>query len=179
MSRIGKRPVVIPQGVRVDVKADAIVVEGPLGKLTQNCPPDVRVKREDEQLVVTRKDDSRRSRGYHGLYRNLIDNMITGVSTGFSKALLINGVGYRAEVRAKSLVLNIGYSSPIEYPIPEGVTTEVEVNNRILVKGFDKQQVGQVCAEIRAFRPPEPYKGKGIRYETEQVKRKIGKSGIK
>lgn len=179
MSRIGKKPIVIPQGVKVALKGKSITVEGPKGTLKQQLRPEVTVKREDENLIIKRKDESKRTRSFHGLYRNLIDNMIQGVTTGFTKVLLINGVGYRAELQNKEIVLNLGFSDPIKYSIPEGITVNIEANTRIAVTGADKQQVGQVSAEIRAFRPPEPYKGKGIRLENEYVKRKIGKAGIK
>ena len=179
MSRIGKQPVKIPSGVKVSIRSNTVVVEGPLGKMTETHQPEVEVRQEDDQLVVLRKNDAKRSRAFHGLYRNLLNNMVTGVSSGFRKGLVINGVGYRAEVRDKVLVLNLGFTGPIEYPIPEGVSIQVEANTRITVNGYDKQRVGQVCAEIRSFRPPEPYKGKGVRYESEIVRRKIGKSGIK
>ena len=179
MSRIGKQPVKIPSGVKVSIRSNTVVVEGPLGKMTETYQPEVEVRQEDDQLVVLRKNDAKRSRAFHGLYRNLLNNMVTGVSSGFRKGLVINGVGYRAEVRDKVLVLNLGFTGPIEYPIPEGVSIQVEANTRITVNGYDKQRVGQVCAEIRSFRPPEPYKGKGVRYESEIVRRKIGKSGIK
>jgi large subunit ribosomal protein L6 len=132
-----------------------------------------------DQVVVGRSDDSQRAKSLHGLYRNLIKNSLLGLSDGFSRLLLISGVGYKAEVKGKSLVLSLGYSTPIEYPIPDGVTMEVEANTRVLVKGTDKQKIGQIASEIRGFRPMEPYKGKGIKYENEYVRRKVGKSGIK
>ncbi|MEW5817286.1 MAG: 50S ribosomal protein L6 [Spirochaetota bacterium] len=179
MSRIGKLPVAIPTGVKVQVKDNLILVEGPRGKLQQKFLPEVEITVDKEQVFVQRKSDSRQARAYHGLYRNLLNNMVSGVSEGFSKTLTINGVGYRAEVKNRSLILNLGYSNPIEYPIPEGLNITVEGGNKIIVSGIDKQQVGQTSAEIRFFRPPEPYKGKGIKYEDEYVRRKIGKSGVK
>jgi len=179
MSRVGKLPVVIPQGVRVSVSPDTIVVEGPKGKLSQTYRSDVEIKVDGSAVTVSRKDDSKTSRSYHGLYRNLIQNMVKGVSTGDSKTLVINGVGYRAEVKGRNLILNLGYSNPIEYYIEDGITIVCESPTKIIVSGIDKARIGQVCAEIRSVRGPEPYKGKGIKYETETIRRKIGKSGVK
>ena len=155
-----------------------VTVEGPRGKLSEQMAPEVSVAADTGQVVLTRSGESRKARALHGLYRSLVQNMVTGVSVGFSKTLLINGVGYRAEVRDKVLVLNLGYSNPIEYPIPEGIMMEVEAHTRIRVSGVEKAQLGQVCAEIRGFRPPEPYKGKGVKYENEIIVRKVGKSGV-
>ena len=179
MSRIGKLPVEIPQGVKVSVSENLITVEGPKGKLEQDYKPEVEIKVEDNIVVVNPLNDSKAAHSYHGLYRTLINNMIIGVSAGFSKSLIINGVGYRAEVNKDVLVMNLGYSQPIDYYIEEGITITVEGNNKVTIAGIDKQRVGQVSAEIRSLRPPEPYKGKGIRYEDENIRRKIGKSGIK
>jgi large subunit ribosomal protein L6 len=155
------------------------MLESAKGKVTQEYAPEVAVKVEGDLLVVTRADDSRKAKSLHGLYRNLLKNTLIGLSDGFSKVLIITGVGYKAEVKGKSLVLSLGYSTPIEYPIPEGVTMTVDQNTKITVKGSDRQQVGQICSEIRSFRVVEPYKGKGIKYEDEYVRRKVGKSGIK
>ena len=179
MSRIGRLPVKIPKGVKVSVSAGSVLLEGPKGKVTQEYSPEVTVKVEGDMVVVTRSDDSRTAKSRHGLYRNLIKNALIGLSDGFARILLITGVGYKAEVKGKALVLTLGYSTPIEYPIPEGITMEVENNTRVTVKGSDRQKVGQICSEIRSFRPVEPYKGKGIKYENEYVRRKVGKSGIK
>ncbi len=179
MSRIGRLPVKIPKGVKIQVQGATVMLEGPKGKLTRQCSPEVAVKVEGDSVVISRSDDSKRAKSLHGLYRNLIKNDLIGLSDGFSKSLAISGVGYKAELKGKSLVLTLGYSTPIEYPIPEGISMEVEANTKILVKGSDKAKVGQICAEIRSFRPTEPYKGKGIKYEGEYVRRKIGKSGIK
>ncbi len=179
MSRIGKLPITIPSGVKVAVDAALITVEGPKGKLVQEYQPSVTIEVEGDQVVVTRKDDSKSSRSYHGLYRQLIQNMVIGVSAGFTRALLINGVGYRAEVKGNILYLNLGYSNQIEYVINEDVTIACEGQNKVIVTGIDKQKVGQACAEIRSLRPPEPYKGKGVKYEEEVIRRKIGKSGVK
>jgi len=179
MSRIGKLPIAIPKGVKVTVEKTRFAVEGPKGKLSQEFPTDIEVKITDNQVNISRKIESQNTRALHGLYRSLFDNMIVGVSEGFQNILTINGVGYRAEVKNNSLMLNLGFSNPIEYPIPENITIEVEANTRMTVRGISKQHVGQVCAEIRSFRPPEPYKGKGVKYDKEIIRRKIGKSGIK
>lgn len=179
MSRIGKLPVKIPDGVKVDVSEGVISVEGPKGRLEQECRPEISVTIKDGEAVLERSDDSKQSRAFHGLFRKLIDNMVKGVTEGFSKSLVINGVGYRAEQQGNELVLNLGYSNPIHYPLAEGITASLEGNNKITITGPDRRVVGQVCAEIRSIRPPEPYKGKGVRYEDEYVRRKIGKAGIK
>ena len=179
MSRIGRLPVKIPRGVKVSVQPGTVLLESPKGKVSQSYAPEVAVKVEGDSVVVTRADDSRKAKSLHGLYRNLLKNALLGLSDGFAKTLLITGVGYKAEVKGKSLVLTLGYSTPIEYPIPPGITMDVDQNVKITVKGSDSQQVGQICSEIRKFRPVEPYKGKGIRYDGEYVRRKVGKSGIK
>ncbi|TVR03915.1 MAG: 50S ribosomal protein L6 [Spirochaetaceae bacterium] len=179
MSRIGKLPVTIPQGVTVTVAHDSVTVEGPKGTLSQSYVPLVEFTVGDGQCVVARKNDSKKARAFHGLYRKLLDNMVVGVSQGFSKTLLINGVGYRAEAQGKSVVFNLGYSMPIEYPIPEGLTITAEGPNKVTVSGISRERVGQVAAEIRSLRPPEPYKGKGVKYENEVIMRKVGKAGIK
>jgi large subunit ribosomal protein L6 len=179
MSRIGRLPVKIPKGVKVSVQDGRVLLESPKGKFSHAYTSEVSVKVEGDSVVVTRADDSREAKSRHGLYRNLIKNSLVGLSEGFSRTLVITGVGYKAELKGKSLVLTLGYSTPIEYPIPPGVTMEVDQNTRITVKGADRQQVGQIASEIRSFRPVEPYKGKGIKYEEEYVRRKVGKSGIK
>lgn len=179
MSRIGRLPVKIPKGVKVSVQPGSVQLESSKGKVTQTYAPEVAVKVEGDAVVVTRADDSRKAKSLHGLYRNLLKNALVGLSDGFSKTLLISGVGYKAELKGKSLVLTLGYSTPIEYPIPTGITMEVDQNVKITVKGSDSQQVGQIASEIRKFRPVEPYKGKGIKYDKEYVRRKVGKSGIK
>ena len=179
MSRIGKMPVEIPQGVKINVTSSKITVEGPKGKLEQDVVPEIKFIIADDIVTVTRKNESKRVRSLHGLYRSLLNNMIIGVSKGFTKELQINGVGYRAEVKGKSLILNLGYSNPIDYPIQDGIEIKVEANTRLTVNSIDKQQLGHVCSIIRGFRPPEPYKGKGVKYKEEIIRRKIGKSGIK
>lgn len=179
MSRIGKVPVSVPQGVKVAIENSSITVEGKKGKLSLSYRPEVSITQEENTVVVKPLENTKQARSYHGLYRTLVDNMIKGVSVGFSKVLIINGVGYRAEVAGKSLFLNLGYSSTFEYPIADGLTIICETPTKVVVSGIDKERVGQTCAEIRSFRKPEPYKGKGIRYETETVRRKVGKSGSK
>ncbi|RKX88144.1 MAG: 50S ribosomal protein L6 [Spirochaetes bacterium] len=179
MSRIGKLPVQIPQGVKVGAADNLITVEGPKGKLTQDYKPEVSIEVKDDKVLIDVTVESKKANAYHGLYRQLINNMVTGVSTGFARSLLVNGVGYRAEVKGDILLLNLGYSTQIEYHISKDLTITCEGTNKINVVGIDKQKVGQACAEIRSLRPPEPYKGKGIKYEEETLRRKIGKSGIK
>ena len=178
MSRIGKLPVAIPAGVKVSVTDSLITVEGPKGTLTQATRPEVTVEVKDSEVFVTRHDDEMASRSCHGLYRQLIHNMIVGVSQGYTKVLVINGVGYRAELKDNVLTLALGYSTIIDYIIPEGISAKVD-GTKVAITGIDKAKVGQVCAEIRSLRGPEPYKGKGIKYETENIRRKVGKSGGK
>jgi large subunit ribosomal protein L6 len=179
MSRIGKLPVAIPAGVKVTVANNLITVEGAKGKLTQDFCDLVSIEVKDNEAVVTRANDTKPARAAHGLYRNLLNNMIIGVSTGFTKVLVINGVGYRAEVQGDKLVMNLGYSNDFIASIPANLTVAVEGQNKISISGIDKQAVGEYAAGIRKLRGPEPYKGKGIRYETEVIKRKVGKSGVK
>jgi large subunit ribosomal protein L6 len=178
MSRIGKEPVPIPAGVNVALADGTVTVKGPKGELSQAVPEGITVDVTDDQVVVTRASDHRRHRALHGLTRSLIANMVTGVTDGYSKSLEIVGVGYRAQARgSNALVIQAGYSHPVEVTAPEGVTFEVPSPTRITVSGANKQVVGQVAADIRAIRKPEPYKGKGIRYAGEQVRRKVGKAG--
>lgn len=179
MSRIGKLPVSIPAGVKVTVAADSFMVEGPKGKLSQTYDPIVEIKVEGNQALVARKEESKKGRACHGLYRNLLNNMVLGVANGFSKSLIINGVGYRAEVQGKLLVLNLGYSNDFMAAIPEGLAVTADAQGKITITGVRKDQVGEFAAQVRKLRGPEPYKGKGIRYETEVIKRKVGKSGVK
>ena len=177
MSRIGNQPIELPQGVEVKVDGATVRVKGPKGELVREVRPEVGVKVEDGQVVVTRSSDAKQHRAYHGLTRALVANMVEGVSTGFRKALEIVGVGYRADKRGKDLVLTVGYSHEVKYPEPAGIDLSTPSQTQIVVEGIDKQKVGQVAAELRAVRPPEPYKGKGIRYEGEQIRRKAGKTG--
>jgi len=179
VSRIGRLPVRIPKGVKVSLAPGSVKVEGGKLAVTRAVDPDITITVEGDAVVVGRKVDTQRARAMHGLVRNLVKNDLIGLSTGFSKVLVISGVGYKAELKGTSLVLSLGYSTAIEYPIPEGIAVTVEANTRVTVHGADRGRVGQVASEIRSFRPMEPYKGKGIRYDTERVRRKVGKSGIK
>ena len=175
MSRIGKRPIAVPAGVSVALNPGRVMVNGPLGELAQAVPQRMRIEREGDDIVVTRPTERGEDRALHGLTRTLIANMVEGVTKGFERRLEIQGVGYRAALRGTALELNVGYSHPVVKDAPEGITYEVPVPTQVVVRGVDKQQVGQVAAEIRRVRPPEPYKGKGIRYAGEQVARKVGK----
>ena len=175
MSRIGKQPIEVPDGVNVAVDPGRVTVNGPLGELTQNVPARIKVEKEDGLLVVTRPTDRGDDRALHGLTRSLVANMVEGVTKGFEKKLEIQGVGYRAALRGTALELSVGYSHVVVIDAPAGITFEVPVQTEILVKGIDKQAVGEIAAEIRDVRPPEPYKGKGIRYQGEYVRRKVGK----
>jgi len=180
MSRIGRLPVAIPAGVTVKVdEKNVVTVKGPKGELTQNIHPDMKITVEGAVLTVTRPSDDKMHRSLHGLSRTLINNMVVGVTTGYQKALDVVGVGYRAQVTGKNLVLTIGYSHPVEMVPAEGITFECPTPNKILVKGIDKQLVGAVAANVRSVREPEPYHGKGIKYETEVIRRKEGKTGKK
>lgn len=176
MSRVGKLPIAIPSGVTITIDDNEITVAGSKGTLKQFAMPDITVKQEGEELIVTRANDEPKTRAKHGLMRALLSNMVTGVSQGFSKKLEINGVGYRVAQQGTDLKMNLGFSHDVIYKVPAGVTTAVE-QNTITVNGISKQQVGQVAAEIRALKKPEPYKGKGIKYEGERIIRKSGKSG--
>lgn len=176
MSRVGKLPIPIPSGVTIAIADDTVTVSGPKGSLSQFTLPGVNVAKEGESLIVSRDNDEPMVRAKHGLFRALLNNMVQGVSSGFTKKLEINGVGYRASMSGANIKLNLGFSHDINYPIPSGVTINVE-QNIITISGISKQQVGQVAAEIRAFKKPEPYKGKGIKYEGERIIRKSGKSG--
>jgi len=179
MSRIGKKPITVPAGVEVKIDGAKVTVKGPKGELVRTFQKAIEIKQAEGQITVTPKNEERETRAFWGLTRTLIENMITGVTTGFKKRMELNGVGYRFMVNGtKSIRLELGYSNPIEYKVPEGIviTQDEKLKNLMTVSGIDKQKVGQVCAEIRAFRPPEPYKGKGIKYEDEHIKRKAGKS---
>jgi len=178
MSRIGKIPVKIPQGVKVSFANELMTVEGPKGKLTQKYHPIITFEDKGGEVIVGRPNEEKQTKSFHGLYRNLLNNMVTGVSAGFSRTLLITGVGYKAEVKGNILVLSLGYSSDIYIGIPEGITVTAE-SSKVVVSGIDKQRVGELASQIRKLRPPEPYKGKGIRYDNEKIRRKVGKSGVK
>lgn len=179
MSRIGKLPVAVPAGVKVTVTANQVTVEGPKGKLTQDYNDLVKIEVKDNEVVVTPANASKNAGAAHGLYRNLINNMVIGVTNGFTTNLIVNGVGFRAEVQGKLLTMNLGYSTDFVALIPEGLTVTADAQGKISIAGIDKQLVGEFAAQIRKLRKPEPYKGKGIRYETETIRRKVGKSGVK
>ena len=177
MSRIGKQPVLIPDKVSVDVKGRHVTVKGPKGTLERELPETIVVEQEGSNVKVSPENNSRVARQRHGLCRTLVANMVEGVSKGFEKRLQIQGVGYRAQAQGKKLTLNVGYSNPVEIEMPEGIQVAVEKNTEVILNGIDKEILGNVAARIRAVRPPEPYKGKGIRYLGEQVRRKAGKTG--
>jgi large subunit ribosomal protein L6 len=179
MSRIGKIPVKVPKGVKVSFQDELITVEGPKGKLTQKYHPVISFAPQGEEIVVSRANEEKQTKAFHGLYRNLLNNMVTGVSAGFTKTLIITGVGYRAEVQGKLLSMSLGYSSDIYVGIPEGLTVTADNAGKVVISGVDRQQVGQFASEVRKLREPEPYKGKGIRYDDEHIRRKVGKSGVK
>ena len=179
MSRIGKIPVKVPAGVKVSFADEVITVEGPKGKLTQKYHPVISFENRGAEIAVSRANEEKQTKAFHGLYRNLLNNMVTGVSSGFSKTLIITGVGYRAEVQGNLLVMSLGFSNDVYVGIPDGITITAEQGSKVTVGGIDKQRVGELAAQIRKLRPPEPYKGKGIRYENEKIRRKVGKSGVK
>ena len=180
MSRIGRMPIAIPAGVTVEIaENNNVTVKGPKGELKRTLAPEMDIKIEDGHVIVTRPNDLKRMKSLHGLTRTLINNMVIGVTEGYSKKLEVNGVGYRAQKQGKTLVLSLGYSHPVEMEDPDGVTTTLEGQNIIIVSGIDKEKVGQHAAEIRDKRRPEPYKGKGIKYSDEVIRRKVGKTGKK
>ncbi len=179
MSRIGKQPITVPSGVTVTVSDDGnVAVKGKNGELSQKFNTKIAIEQKDGVLTLTRSSEDKEIRALHGLSRALLNNMVVGVSDGFTKTLEIVGVGYRAQLQGKKLQLNVGYSHPVEFEQPDGITFEVPNPNTIIIKGFNKQVVGQIAANIRAMRPPEPYKGKGIKYQNEYVRRKVGKTGM-
>ncbi len=180
MSRIGRMPIAIPAGVTVDIaENNKVTVKGPKGTLERVLPAEMDIKLEDGQVVVTRPNDLKKMKSLHGLTRTLINNMVVGVTNGYEKVLEVNGVGYRAQKQGKKLVLALGYSHPVEMEDPEGLESVVDGQNKIIIKGIDKEKVGQYAAEIRDKRRPEPYKGKGIKYADETIRRKVGKTGKK
>ena len=178
MSRVGKRPIPIPKGVDVKHENNLVTVKGPKGVLERSIPPEIRIKVEKDKVSVTIDDGSIRARSLHGLFRVLIANMVTGVTKGFEKTLEIVGVGYRAELNGRTAVFNVGYSHPVNFPLPEGIDARIE-RTRITISGIDKELLGQTAAKIRSIRSPEPYKGKGIKYADETIRRKAGKAGAK
>ena len=179
MSRIGKIPVKVPSGVKVTFQNEEMIVEGPKGKLTQKYHPVITFENKTGEIVVSRQSDEKQVKAFHGLYRNLLNNMVIGVSAGFSKTLVVTGVGYRTEIQGKLLAMSLGYSTDIYVAIPAGITVTSDPGGKLTVSGINKQQVGEFAAQIRKLRTPEPYKGKGIRYDNEIIRRKVGKSGVK
>jgi len=179
MSRIGKIPVKIPGGVKVTFQNEEMFVEGPKGKLKQKYHPVVTFEDKGGEIVVSRKNEEKQTKAFHGLYRNLLNNMVIGVSAGFNRSLVITGVGYKAEVQGKLLSMSLGYSNDIYVAIPEGISVTTDQGTKITISGVDKQRVGEFAAQVRKLRGPEPYKGKGIRYDNETIRRKVGKSGVK
>jgi large subunit ribosomal protein L6 len=180
MSRIGRMPIAVPAGVTVDIAENNLVtVKGPKGELQKSLPVEMDIKLEGAEVIVSRPNDLKKMKSLHGLTRTLINNMVVGVTEGYEKVLEVNGVGYRAAKQGKTLTLNLGYSHPVEMTDPEGLEAVVEGQNKIIVKGIDKEKVGQYAAEIREKRKPEPYKGKGIKYADEVIRRKVGKTGKK
>jgi len=178
MSRVGKMPIDIPEKVKVRLENGTVFAEGAKGKLEWTCPETIDVELQDKQIIVKRRDEQKTSLALHGMTRAIINNMVIGLSTGFSKTLDIIGVGYRAEAKGREIVLQLGYSHPINFPLPEGIEATVDKQTRIVISGYDKQLVGEVAAEVRDLRPPEPYKGKGVRYAGETVKQKVGKAAV-
>ncbi|MBU0946013.1 MAG: 50S ribosomal protein L6 [Proteobacteria bacterium] len=179
MSRIGKQPIPVPSGVKVDIIGQKILVSGNKGNLERLVLPEIKVSMQGEEILVEKRDNSKRTNAFRGLTRSLIDNMVVGVDKGFKKILFIEGVGYKANMSGNTLTLNVGYSNPVEFALPEGITIAVEGNNKIVVESIDKELLGLTAAKIRQIRKPEPYKGKGIRYENEHIVRKVGKAGSK
>ena len=177
MSRVGKVPITIPSGIEVKIEGSRITIKGPKGELSRDLIPDMKLSLSDGVLTVARPGDQQRHRAAHGLTRTLVQNMVTGVSEGFAKTLELQGVGYRAQMQGTNLVLAVGYSKPVEVPPPPGIEFEVEGTSRVIVRGINKENVGQTAADVRKVRPPEPYKGKAIRYLGEYVRRKAGKAG--
>ncbi|MEA1960589.1 MAG: 50S ribosomal protein L6 [Bacillota bacterium] len=179
MSRIGRKPISLPQGVEIDINGNMVTVKGPKGTLAQEIPSEISLTQDGDQLLATRPNDLKKNRALHGLTRALVANMVEGVTNGFEKKLEMVGVGYRGQMQGTKLVLNVGFSHPVEIEAPEGLVFEVPAPTKISIKGIDKQLVGNTAAHIRDIRKPEPYKGKGIRYEGEYVRRKAGKAGAK
>ena len=180
MSRIGRMPIAVPAGVTVEIaENNKVTVKGPKGTLERVLPAEMEIKKDGEEIVVSRPNDLKKMKSLHGLTRTLINNMIVGVTQGYEKALEINGVGYRGQKQGKKLILSLGYSHPVEMEDPEGIETVMDGQNKIIVKGIDKEKVGQFAAEIREKRMPEPYKGKGLKYVDETIRRKVGKTGKK
>jgi large subunit ribosomal protein L6 len=179
MSRIGKEPITLPSGVKVEIDGTHVKISGAKGALERDCRPEIEIEQKEGQIFFKPKGNSKRIRSFWGMTRTLIQNMVQGVEQGFEKKLVVEGVGYRANVAGKTLTLSVGYSNPVEFSLPEGIAADVDKNNQITLTGIDKELVGQTAAKIRDIRKPEPYKGKGIRYIDEHIVRKVGKAGAK
>jgi large subunit ribosomal protein L6 len=179
MSRVGKRPIILPKGAEVRFDGDLLSVRGPKGELQRPIHPRVKVAIDDSQIQLSISDDSKESKSLFGLFRSLIDNMVVGVTEGFQRTIEVSGVGYRVEQSGDKLVLNLGYSTPVTYDIPKGIKVGIDQKNKIVLSGIDKELLGVTAAKLRGFRPPEPYKGKGVKYLEERIRRKAGKTGIK
>lgn len=177
MSRIGKQPIPISSDIKIDIQGQKITVAGKLGKLEREILPELEVTMKEQVVLVSNRDNSKRTNAFRGMTRSLINNMVLGVQEGFKKTLLVEGVGYKVNISGKTLTLNVGFSNPVEFPVPEGIKINVVGNNKIIVESIDKELLGQISAKIRGIRKPEPYKGKGIRYENEHIVRKVGKAG--
>ncbi len=177
MSRIGKQPIPVPADVKVDIKGQMITVSAKSGSLEREVLPELEVSLKDQEILVENRDNSKRTNAFRGMTRSLINNMVIGVNEGFKKTLIVEGVGYKVNISGKTLTLNVGYSNPVEFPVPEGITINVDGSNKIIVESIDKELLGLTSARIRSIRKPEPYKGKGIRYEDEHIVRKVGKAG--
>ncbi len=179
MSRIGRKIISIPQGIQVNIADDQVRVQGPKGQTTSVVPEGIRFERTEKGVVATRSSDSKKQKALHGLARSLLANAVSGVSQGFKKELDIVGIGYRAELKGKSVIFSLGFSHPVDFPVPDGISVAVERQTHLIVSGVDKQKVGQAAADIRSLRKPDPYKNKGIRYTGEKLKKKVGKTGAK
>ena len=177
MSRIGKQPIAVPADIKVDIKGQKIIVSGKNGTLEREVLPELEISLKDQEIVVENRDNSKRTNAFRGMTRSLINNMVIGVGEGFKKTLIVEGVGYKVNIAGSTLTLNVGYSNPVEFPVPEGVQVNVDGNNKIIVESNNKELLGLTTARIREIRKPEPYKGKGIRYEDEHIVRKAGKAG--
>ncbi len=177
MSRIGKEPISVPADIKIDIKGQKITVSGKNGKLEREVLPELSISMKDEKIIVENRDNSKRTNAFRGMTRSLINNMVLGVNEGFKKTLIVEGVGYKANISGKTLTLNVGYSNPVEFPIPDNIQINVDGNNKIIVESIDKELLGLTSARIRGIRKPEPYKGKGIRYDDEHIVRKVGKAG--
>jgi len=177
MSRIGKEPISVPADIKIDIKGQKITVSGKNGKLEREVLPELEISMKDDTILVENRDNSKRTNAFRGMTRSLINNMVVGVNEGFKKTLVVEGVGYKVNISGKTLTLNVGYSNPVEFPIPDNIQINVDGNNKIIVESIDKELLGLTSAKIRGIRKPEPYKGKGIRYEDEHIVRKVGKAG--